>query len=77
MKFKLSTTGYFYPQEDRRKKLSELGFTFKPSDFKEFSIEGNPEIEIETLDELMDFTKKYGEIIIDGKSIEIYDDYRE
>jgi len=77
MKFILSTTGDFYPEKDRREKVSELGFTFKPSDYKEFLIEGNPEIEIKTLKELLDFTKKYGEVVINGTSIEIYDDYRE
>lgn len=34
-------------------------------------------IEIDSLQELVDLTKKYGEIIINGNSLEIYDDYRE
>jgi hypothetical protein len=34
-------------------------------------------IEINTLEELIALSEKYGEIILDGDSIEIYDDYRE
>ena len=77
MKFTLSTSGHFYPQADRRKELEEIGFTFKPSDYKGFTIEGSPEIEINSLEELIQFANKFGEIIVGDGSIEIYDDYRE
>lgn len=77
MKFTLSTSGHFYPQADRRKELEEIGFTFKPSDYKDFTIEGSPEIEINSLEELIQFADKFGEIILRDYSIEIYDDYRE
>lgn len=77
MKFRLSTTGNFYPQADRRKELEEIGFTFKPSDYKSFIIKGSPEIEINSLDGLIQFTDKFGKIIVDNGSIEIYNDYRE
>lgn len=77
MKFKLSTSGNFYPQADRRKKLEEIGFTFKQSDYKYFTIEGSPEIEINSLEDLIQFADKFGEIIVGNESIEIYDDYRE
>ena len=53
MKFKLSTSGHFYPAKDKRTELSKLGFTFKPSDYREYSIEGTPEIEINSLEELL------------------------
>ena len=77
MKFTLSTSGHFYPQADRRKKLEKIGFTFKPSDYKDFTIEGSPEIEINSLEELIEFTDRFGEIIVSNSSIEIYNDYRE
>lgn len=83
MKFTLSTSGHFYPQADRRKELEEIGFTFKPSDYKSlycfraFTIEGSPEIEINSLEELIQFADKFGEIIVGNGSIEIYNDYRE
>lgn len=77
MKFTLSTSGHFYPQADRRKELEEIGFTFNPSNYKGFTIEGSPEIEINSLEELIQFANKFGEIIVGDGSIEIYNDYRE
>jgi len=35
------------------------------------------EIEINTLEELMNFISKNGNIVLNKESIEIYDDYRE
>jgi hypothetical protein len=77
MEFTLSTSGHFYSQADRRKELEEIGFTFKPSDYKDFTIEGSPTIEINSLEELIQFADKFGEIIVGNGSIEIYNDYRE
>jgi len=78
MKFELSTSGYFYPDEAKRVKLEEIGFTFKPSYFMEYKItDVKPEIEINTIDELIQFTAKYGEIIVSGETIKLYDDYLE
>ena len=77
MKFRLSTSGYFYPKADRRKKLEEIGFSFKPSDYKGFTIAGSPEIKMDSLEELIKFSDKFGEIIVSNGSIEIYDDCRE
>lgn len=77
MKFTLSTSGHFYPQADRRKELEEIGFTFKPSDYEDFTIGGSPEIEINSLEELIQFANKFGEIIVGYGSIEIYNNYRE
>lgn len=34
-------------------------------------------VEINTLSELIDLSNKYGDLIIDKNTIEIYDDYRE
>ena len=77
MKFTLSTSGDYYPEADIRKELEEIGFTFTPSDYKDFTIQGSPDIEINSLEELIQFADKFGEIIFGNGSIEIYDDYRE
>jgi hypothetical protein len=81
MKFKLSTIGDCYTDPDKIEKLEKIGFTFKPSTFamfntKTFHIEGSPEIEINTLEELIEFSNTFGELIVSDGSIEIYDDYR-
>ena len=77
MKFELSTSKYFYPNETERIELSKLGFTFRPSEYKEYVIGGTTEIEINSLEELIEFSKEFGELIIEDKSIEIYNGYRE
>jgi hypothetical protein len=85
MKFKLSTSGAGYEDNPEQRALVEqLGFTFrKTMPFQigrsvEYRIEGKPEIEIGTLEELMQFVKTYGPIIVsENERIEIYDDYRE
>jgi hypothetical protein len=78
MEFTLSTTGYFYPNEDDRKKYEELGFKFGPSDYLEFRKLGiNPSIDFNSLEELIAFANKFGDIIVSEGHIEIYDDYRE
>ena len=79
MKFKLRTSGTFYQFEEDRNRLSKIGFRFEPSDYLKFTIirDNDLKIEINTLEELIQFTKKYGEVIIDKESIEIYDNYRE
>lgn len=86
MKFKLRTSQYFYPEKEDRDALSKLGFTFTPCEFEEFRIEGSPKIEINTLEELIAFVEKYGDIIIFDNhynpdeniiDIEIYNDHRE
>jgi len=77
MKFTLSTSGLFYPQDDRRKELEKIGFKFEPSVFKGFSIKGSPIIEINSLEELIKLSDQFGDLIVSDGSIEIYDDYRE
>jgi len=78
MKFTLLTTGYFYPNEEDRLKLQEIGFEFEHSDYSKFKKSNKqPEIEINSLEELISFSNKFGEVIINDGSIEIYDDYRE
>ena len=77
MEFTITTSGSFYPNEKKRTELEKIGFTFKPSDYKEFTISGEPKIEIKDLNELIQFADKWGEIIVGDGIIEIYDDYRE
>jgi hypothetical protein len=78
MKFTLSTAGLFYPGSERRGKLEEIGFKFKPYHYKEFIITNDkPTIEINSLEELVAFADEWDEIIVRNGEIEIYDDYRE
>ena len=74
MKFTLSTTCYFYPNEEDRLKLQEIGFEFEHSYYLKNK---QPEIEINSLEELISFSNKFGAVIISDGSIEIYDDYRD
>lgn len=75
MRFKLSTTTSF-PDKKYAKKLMKLGFKIEANPLY---ISGNQElfIEINTLEELMDFVKKWGKCVIYDDEIEIYDSYRE
>lgn len=82
MKFKLETAGCLYKKEDKEK-LEKLGFIF---DSGENSWEGYRyrkkrgvvvEIEISSMEELVDFVREHGDIVFSGNTIEIYDDYRE
>lgn len=76
MKFNLKTSGYFYHDPKERNKLEYLGFYFEKTEYG-FAIRGTPEIEINSLEELIAFSEKYGRIILDDGTIEIYDDDRE
>ena len=83
MKFKLSSSGAFYRPEEA-KELESLGFTFKTTKeiygtfrHAEFYKDGESEVEINTLEELLQFIKRVGRVVIDENEIEIYDDYRE
>jgi hypothetical protein len=79
MKFKLKTSGYFYKDEDKEK-LLKLGFKFDPYIFKEYrwtKKDNVPEIEINSLNELVKFMEEWGDLILSPNAIEIYDNYRE
>ena len=82
MKFKLKTSAYSYSREDARE-LEPLGFTFKERiDFmtgmkKLVQEKYESEIEINSLEELVNFSKQWGELVLNQDSIEIYNDYRE
>lgn len=85
MKFNLTTAGTHYSHADAFK-LEELGFRFESDikfyeDIKEFDtcykIYSPPEIEINSLEELMNFIKKWGKCVVTNSTIIIYDDYIE
>ena len=76
MKFTLKTTGNRYADRIRIQKVEKLqkfGFTFD----KKFYKLSDGEIEINTLEELIEFSREWGELVISEGCIEIYDDYRE
>jgi carbamate kinase len=82
MKIRIDTTGTFY-KEDEKEKLERLGFEFNRSSrlgWRKIPTI-NPIIEISTIDELLEFVKEWGHIILDREgnnlTIEIYDYYRE
>lgn len=86
MKFELSTTGSHYDSEQQKKKLEKLGFLFEEIHENPMYIDKRKtwylghkqlEIEINTLEELIEFSNKYGDLIVSENRIEIYDDYRE
>ena len=84
MKFNLSTSESAYNDKDK-KQLEKLGFVFKKqSSYTDETgyIDGYIIIEINTLEELLEFQKNYGRLVISGSSedglwLEIYDGYRE
>jgi hypothetical protein len=77
MTFTLSTANIFYDEPDEMKRLEELGFTFQKTVQHDFIIFGHPSIEIDTLEELMRFIKKYDDIVLTPDKIIIYDGYLE
>ena len=93
MKFRLTTSGSTYPDGRRKKQLEKLGFKFTQHDQKYtelyqgiwgnqkdmYHMDWNQEVtvEINTLEDLLAFQKKFGQIVLSDNEIEIYDDYRE
>jgi len=83
MKFELSTAGYFYSKEEAEP-LKELGFKFDTASW-ENSIrcsgivitDHTPDIEFDTLEQLISFIAKQGNCVVSCDSITIYDDYLE
>ena len=92
MKFKIETCDNFYMEDDiRTKKLQELGFVFedyeiingKKQFYKDRDINCNLYVDINTIDELIEFIKKYSDsdgmaiININNISLKLYDGYNE
>jgi hypothetical protein len=72
MKFKLMSMGLYDYHEFRKNELEKLGFKFKPNDkigagpMHWWTLIGLPNelIEINSLEDLIEFTNKYGDCII-------------
>lgn len=79
MKFKLSTASWSYRNPDQIEALKSLGFTFDidEDNQKIQYIEGEPEIEFNTIEELMGFIEDWGTLIVYEDEIQIYDGYIE
>ena len=82
MKFKLTTSSHRY-DSNSVEKLKTLGFTFQNrlmylgEELVQERVEDEIEITFETLEQLIAFSDVWGELIVCGNRIEIYDDYRE
>lgn len=81
MKFKLTCAKFLFTK-DEAKKYETLGFTFedhkyyyRPGPWKKKIIE-DPDltIEISTLEELLVFQEEWGDFVLLGDSIKLYDD---
>ena len=79
MIFEVSTSGRFYNDNAHKKRLEKIGFKFVESDIvRPFrKVTETVTVEIINLDQLISFSKKFGELIVSNGSIEIYDNYRE
>ena len=79
MKFELRTATPYYNDSDALK-LRALGFQFVVNEWAgdQNEISDKPvEVEINSIDELMEFSKKYGDLIIRDGGIIIYDGHIE
>lgn len=80
MKFTVSTTGTTYTQE-QAKRLGELGFEFDNQGLDAYrpkrKITQEVKIDIESLEELLQFNRKWGDLILSASHITIYDSYDE
>lgn len=84
MRFKLSNSKILYRDVSAEtiRKLENLGFKFNTSEWDNgvmcLMIDESPiEIEINTLEKLIEFSREWGELVIADGRIEIYNDYRE
>jgi hypothetical protein len=89
MKFKLSTArSYGYDSHEERADLEQLGFKFNENGRLDDAntlggpeLENCPELEINTIHELIEFIKKYGAIVLEERESEnlltIYNGYLE
>ena len=77
MKFKVCTSSSIFTEEEAGG-LEKLGFTFHANLHGRRCLDaGSVEVEISTLEELIAFSREWGELIVSDGEIEIYDTYRE
>ena len=84
MTFNLTTTGSFYSTK-QKERLEQLGFEFElePND-KNFihlgdwhKTEKSCSITMHSLEDLLEFQKEWGDLILTEDTIQLYDDYNE
>lgn len=84
MKFRLKQVGYLFDKK-MKEKNERLGFLFEKTDpdflfspKDEWTIDKDEvDIEIKSLEDLLEFIKEWGEIEFDGETITIDNDYLE
>lgn len=78
MNFKLTMSDNSFDTFEETKPLRRLGF-FIEKEIKGYSakLSVEPTLVINTIEELVAFTKKYGKIIVNSDEIEIYNGFRE
>ena len=81
MRFRVTKSGGFY-FKDEADRLKEIGFVFREDKNSGFSqhfrkVDSDVFIDIDSLEELVEFSGRWREIIVKRGEIEIYDDYRE
>jgi len=63
---------------EEQKKYERLGFRYIKGDMVTYTDRHHiPQIEINTLEELINFVKEYGPVVVSENEITIYDDYLE
>lgn len=89
MKVKLTTADYFYSDGEHKDALEKIGFTFEPTDGvgkwvgaktrpSSWTIKGSPEVEINTLEDVLALSESVGDIVISpDREWIIYDGYLE
>ena len=78
MKFTITTTASLYRNLEDVENLKTIGFVFLEDRSNNFHKKNKSvKIEINSIEELISFTIKFGDIIVNQTSIEIYDGYRE
>jgi len=77
MKFELYSAKTVFLDEDKLQ-YETLGFQFERQDEKRWRCKNAPIIiELNSLDELIEFIRRWGAIIMDENEITIYDDFIE
>ena len=83
MNFKIKNKGSLHNKEFDMERLRNLGFSFELYDHDtyygdRYLILGEGNVELNSIEDLVSFVEKFGQIIIlDKNTIEIYNDYRE
>jgi hypothetical protein len=73
MEMIVTTAGFFCPDAEKRKKIESLGFTvYFAQDVEEWYVEGEGRVQVDTIEQLVQFTKEFGSIVMHVNTIEIY-----